>query len=119
MDFRRAAAFQQAGDAPRAVEIYEALLARDQLPAQVHNNLGLIHQDRGQLEQAARELENALAHDPQYSRAHYNLAVLFDRSGDRTRAADHYRAFLEHRGSDQASLTADVTARLAALDTAR
>jgi tetratricopeptide (TPR) repeat protein len=110
---------QEAGDFPRAIEIYEALLARDELPAPVHNNLGLIYQHRGQLEQAAQELENALAHDPQYSPAHYNLAVLFDRSGDRTRAADHYRAFLEHRGSDQASLTTDVTARLAALGAAR
>ena len=117
--FDRAVALQEAGDFDRAVEIYEALLARDELPAQVHNNLGLIYQHGGRLEQAARELENALAHDPQYSRAHYNLAVLFDRSGERARAAEHYRAFLEHRGSDHASLTSDVRARLAALAAAR
>ena len=118
-DFSRALAFQQAGDLAGAIEIYNALLARDELPAESHNNLGLIHQQRGQLEDAAREFDNSLAHDPAYAPAHYNLAVLYDRSGDRGRAAGHYRAFLEHRGQDHARLTPDVTARLAALDAAR
>ena len=185
--FDRAVALQEAGDFDRAVEIYDALLARDEMPAQAHNNLGLIHQQRGQLDEAARGFENALAHDPRYAKAHnnlgllllarnrpdeaaerfstaaaldgrdagplvnlalahkaagrldqagealhaalavspgsapahYNLAVLFDRSGERARAAEHYRAFLEHRGSDHAWLTSDVRARLAALDAAR
>jgi Flp pilus assembly protein TadD len=187
VDFARAVAFQQAGEFPRAIAIYNALLARDEMPAEAHNNLGLIHEQRGQLDEAAREFESALAHDPRYSRAHdnlglmllaqgrpaeaaarfqraavldgrdpgpltnlalahkaagrldqaresllaalaisprsapahYNLAVLYDRSGERARAAGHYRAFLEHRGGDHASLAADVTARLAALDAAR
>ena len=118
-DFARALAFQRAGEIARAIAIYEALLARDQLPAEAHNNLGLIRQDRGKLEDAAREFENSLAHDPGYAPAHYNLAVLYDRAGDRARAGEHYRAFLEHRGNDHASLTPDVTGRLAALDEAR
>jgi tetratricopeptide (TPR) repeat protein len=117
--FGRAVAFQQAGDFPRAIEIYNLLLTRDELPAESHNNLGLIHQQRGQLEDAAREFENALAHDPRYAPAHYNLGVLYDRSNDRGRAAGHYRAFLESRGTDYSARTPDVTTRIAALDAAR
>jgi tetratricopeptide (TPR) repeat protein len=117
--FLRAVAFQQAGELPRAIEIYNLLLTRDELAAESHNNLGLVHQQRGQLEDAAREFENSLAHDPRYAPAHYNLGVLYDRSGERDRAAAHYRAFLEHRGNDHAALTPDVTSRIAALGAAR
>lgn len=186
-DFRRAVRYQEAGDLNRAVEIYQSLLARDALPAEVHNNLGLIHQARGNLDEAAREFQHALMHDPGYAKAHnnfgvlllarhrtgaaissfraasranpsdiasvinlalaqkaaglpeqaaetllyalgvsprsapahYNLAVLYDGSGERARAVEHYRAFLEHRGSAYSSLAADVQARLAELDGGR
>ena len=186
-DFRRAVRYHEAGDLNKAVEIYHSLLARDALPAEVRNNLGLIHQARGDLAEGARELRNALKHNPNYAKAHnnlgvlllaqqrieaamasfraaaaadpadidpiinlglaqkaaglpeqaaetllsalgvsphsapahYNLAVLYDGSGERARAVEHYRAFLEHRGSAHASMATDVEARLAALDGAR
>lgn len=82
-------------------------------------NLALAHKAAGRLDQARESLLAALAISPRSAPAHYNLAVLYDRSGERARAAGHYRAFLEHRGGDHASLAADVTARLAALDAGR
>ncbi len=186
-DFRRAVRSHRAGDLTTAAELYRSLLGRDVLRAQVHNNLGLIYQSRGQFEAAGREFELALTHDPGYAKAHnnfgvvllaqdradaaiarfraaaaldrgdpgptinlalaqkaaglpeqaketlllalgasphsapahYNLAVLYDASGERTRAVEHYRAFLEHRGTAYASQAMDVRARLAALDTVR
>lgn len=186
-DFRRAVRYHEAGDLNRAVEVYQSLLARDALQAEVHNNLGLVHQARGNFDGAAREFQQALSLDPAYAKAHnnfgvlllaqrrieaaiasfqaaaradrsdigslinlglaqkaagwperaaetllsalsisphsalahYNLAVLYDGSGERARASEHYRAFLEHRGSAYASQAADVEARLAALDSSR
>ena len=80
-DFAQALAFEQAGDLGRAIELYTALLARDELPAQVHNNLGLIHHQRGQLEDAVREFENSLAHEPRYAAAAVNLALAHKAAG--------------------------------------
>ena len=110
---------QQRGQLDDAVREFENSLAHDPRYVAAAVNLGLAHKAAGRLDKARDSLLAALAISPGYAPAHYNLAVLYDRSGDRARAAGHYRAFLEHRGGDHASLTTDVTARLAALDAAR
>ena len=42
---------------------YRALLDRDELDPQAHNNLGLLFRDRGMLDQAVREFRRALIID--------------------------------------------------------
>jgi tetratricopeptide (TPR) repeat protein len=185
--FQRAVRLQTAGDLDGAARVYRSLLAEGALPAAAHNNLGLIHQQRGDLARAQQQFELAVRADPEYARgwnnlgvvllagghagaaaerfrraadldprdpdalvnlalavkaaghgeqakeyllqalgldtasapAHYNLAVLYDRVGESARAVEHYRAFLDHAGSEHASRAAAVRARLEALDRSR
>jgi Tfp pilus assembly protein PilF len=94
-DFRRALNYQRAGEFDSAAALYRTLLARDELRAQVHNNLGLIEQQRGRIEEALRHFEQAVLSDPQYARAHNNLGVLLLRQHRIDEAAARFRAAAE------------------------
>ena len=73
-------------------------------------------QAAGRPGQARESLLLALAVAPRHGAAHYNLAVLYDREGEARRAVEHYRAFLEHAGADDAPRAADARARVEALE---
>ena len=60
---RLALYYHRAGDFDRAQAHYRALLDRDELDPQAHNNLGLLFRDRGMLDQAVREFRRALIID--------------------------------------------------------
>ena len=82
-------------------------------------NLALAYKAGGRLEEAKEALLQALVLSPANAPAHYNLAVVYDHSGEPGRAVDHYRSFLEHSGAEHAARTADVRARIEALDRTR
>ena len=67
--------YHRAGDLDRAHSHYRALLERNELDPQVHNNLGLLLRDRGQHQEAIREFERALIIDGGYLTARNNLGV--------------------------------------------
>ena len=48
--FALALYFQRVGDYDKALAQYRQLLEQNDSSAEVHNNLGLLHQDRGQLD---------------------------------------------------------------------
>ena len=54
---------------------YRALLEENEASVEVHNNVGLLHQDRGELDEAVRQFQRAIAIDPKYVKAHNNLGV--------------------------------------------
>ena len=78
-------------------------------------NQALVQKASGQAARATATLLDALAVAPKDPAAHYNLAVLYDESGERSRAVEHYRAFIDTAGPGDAARMAAVRSRLAAL----
>lgn len=68
-----------------AADLYAAMKAQTNLPTSVrvlvHNNLGKVYLERGELSAAQEEFEVALRLNPDYTFAHNNLGVLLIREG--------------------------------------
>jgi tetratricopeptide (TPR) repeat protein len=84
-----------AGDFENALLHYRALLQRNELNAQAHNNLGLLYRDKGLLDEAVREFQRALFIDSGYVTAHNNLGVALLGQGRLDEAAAEFRTVLE------------------------
>lgn len=82
-------------------------------------NLALVEKAAGRSERAKEALLEALVVDPRNAPAHFNLAALYEQSGDTVHAVEHYRAFLEHAGTEHAPRAADARARLDVLTRTR
>ena len=54
--------------------------------------------------------------DKQNAAAHYNLALQYEKGGEAALALDHYRAFLQYAGPEQAAYAADVRFRVQTLE---
>jgi Tfp pilus assembly protein PilF len=80
-DFELAVYYQRSGEFEQSLARYQAVLQRDPLNVEAHNNLGLLYKDKGLLEDAAREFQRALNIDSRYVRAHNNLAVTLLQQG--------------------------------------
>jgi len=70
------------------------LLEENEASAEVHNNLGLLYQDRGDADRAIAEFQRALALAPRYVKAHNNLGVAHLRAGRLEQAAAEFRVAL-------------------------
>jgi tetratricopeptide (TPR) repeat protein len=70
--------------------------------ADVHNMMGVIHHDRGRLEDAREEFRRALALNPHYTEAALNLAVTHNDLGEYEAAQNVYRGAIkrEARGPE-------------------
>ena len=108
--FAAALALQRAGDVAGAIGKYQTLLAEGTRSAQVHNNLGLLHQEQNRLDDAVREFQRAIAIDPRHSKAHNNLGVVRMRQA---RHEDAAIAFRDARRLDSTNLDAWVNLALA------
>jgi hypothetical protein len=75
--------------------LFEQAIARGGPSAFAHFNLGLVHEDEGDLGRARRQYENALRLDPRHAGAHNNVGLLLERQGRHDDALAHYRAALE------------------------
>jgi len=75
--FRLALYYQRSGDFENALLQYRAVLQRDELNAEAHNNLGLLYRDKGLHEEAVREFVRAIAINQRYVKAHNNLGVTY------------------------------------------
>jgi tetratricopeptide (TPR) repeat protein len=71
--------------------------------ADVHNMMGVIHHDKGRLEEARDEFKRALDRNPSYTEASLNLAVTFNDLGEYEKAHQVYRAALarDSRGPNE------------------
>jgi tetratricopeptide (TPR) repeat protein len=83
----------EAGDARRAVRLYEEARLRSPDDPVVHFNLALAVEDTRGPEAALEHYERALALDPAFADAHYNLAGLCEQLGRERDAIRHYRAY--------------------------
>ena len=67
--------YHRAGDFENALQHYRALLQKNELDAQAHNNLGLLYQEKSLLQESARELQRATLIEPRNAGAHNNYGV--------------------------------------------
>jgi Tfp pilus assembly protein PilF len=71
--------------------------------ADVHNMMGVIHHDKGRLEEAREEFKRALDQNPNYTEAALNLAVTYNDLGEYEKAQHVYRGAMvrDSRGPDE------------------
>jgi arylsulfatase A-like enzyme/Tfp pilus assembly protein PilF len=74
----------------RAERVYREALARGLVSAKFHLDLGLIHEQRGELVPAMRELRAALAIDSTNVTARFHLGNLLRRAGRMEQAVEQY-----------------------------
>jgi Tfp pilus assembly protein PilF len=86
--------YHRIGDFENALSRYLALLEQNEASAEVHNNLGVLHQDRGNDAEAIRALQRAITIDPRYVKAHNNLGVVHLRGRRLEQAAAEFRIAL-------------------------
>ena len=99
-DFGVAVYYQRAGDVREALARYQALLRRDDLNIEAHNNLGLLYRGQRQFAGAEREFRRALAIAPHYSRARNNLGVTLLDEGRGAEAAAEFKTLLTAQPGD-------------------
>ncbi len=100
-----------------AAQILRAVVTGQPGNAKALNGLGVLASAKGQPEQAKDYFEQAVASDPNYLMAVYNLAGAYERLGDRARAIETYRSFLD-RWTGALDAAEDARIRLARLETA-
>jgi hypothetical protein len=93
--FQRCVQLSKNAGADAAADCYGRLLHLDPSHAKAHNNLGVLHQRRGDFQAAARCFEDAVRLDPALSEPHVNLGNLHDIRGDPDRAVSCYRRALQ------------------------
>ncbi|HEY3886405.1 MAG TPA: tetratricopeptide repeat protein, partial [Vicinamibacterales bacterium] len=92
-DFELGLYYQRTGNFEQALVHYQAVLARDELNLEAHNNLGRLYLEKGLPDDAIREFQRGVAIDPRYLKAHVNLAAAYfkleryDMSAAESRAA--------------------------------
>lgn len=84
--------------------------------ADAYVNLALAQAAGGQTSDARSSLTRALEIDTHHAAAHYNLALQDEKAGEIALALDHYRAFLQYVGPEQAGYAADVRSRVQVLE---
>ena len=81
---------QHRGDNIDAVANYQKAIALDPSYPAPYNDLGVVLEEQGRLEEARLSYQQALAIDPNYLEAHANLAMLYERMGDKEQAIYHW-----------------------------
>jgi Tfp pilus assembly protein PilF len=87
--------YHRAGDFENALQHYRALLQKNELNAQAHNNLGLLYQEKNLLVESARELARAVFIEPRNVRARNNYGVTLLLQGRVDEAAAQFRTALK------------------------
>ncbi|HTG99412.1 MAG TPA: tetratricopeptide repeat protein [Vicinamibacterales bacterium] len=101
-DLELALYYHRAGDFENALQHYRALLARNELNAQAHNNLGLLYQERNLLRESARELQRAVVIEPRNAgtRNNYGVTLLMLGQVDQAAAEFQTAVWLDPRNLD-------------------
>lgn len=107
-------AAQQRGDKAAALIGYQKAAELDPAYATPHNDLGVLLEADGRLEEAERAYQHALDLNPGYLEAHANIAMFYERMGQREKAIYHWMKRYELGDADNAG-TARAEDRLVAL----
>jgi Tfp pilus assembly protein PilF len=74
-DLELAIQAQRAGDFDGALQRYRTLLEKNELNVQARNNLGILYQEKGLLQDSLRELQRAATIEPRNAGTHNNYGV--------------------------------------------
>ncbi len=74
-----------------ALKYYQQSLMVDPKYYTVHNDLGILYEQKGLDEKAKMEYLAALKANPKYAKAHSNLALLYEKTGDFDKAYYHWK----------------------------
>jgi Tfp pilus assembly protein PilF len=120
-DLELALYYHRTGDYEKALQRYRALLERNELNAQAHNNLGLLYQQRNLLQESARELQRAVVLEPRNAgtRNNYGVTLLMLGQVDRAAAEFQTAVWLEPQNLDALINLSLVQRRTGQLDTAK
>ncbi len=120
-DLELALYYHRAGDFASAMQHYRALLDRNELNAQAHNNLGLLYQERNLLQESARELQRAVVIEPRNASTRNNYGVTLLMLGQVDQAAAEFQTavWLEPRNVDALVNLSLVQRKAAQLDIAK
>jgi len=87
--------FEQVGDIPRAIEMYERAIQASPLSFEAMNNLSLIYEQNGQTERAIELLGRAISVDPELEVGYFNMANHYVRQREWKPALEAYDRVLE------------------------
>ncbi len=81
---------QQRGDQAGALSFYQKAAALDPSYPAPYNDIGVLLEEQGRLEEAEHSYLQALTLNPEYLEAHANLAMLYERMGNKEKAIVHW-----------------------------
>lgn len=81
---------QKAGMPQEALSFYQKALQIDPASCVVCNDLGVVFETLGQIENAEEAYLRAVAIEPNYGKAYYNLALLYEGRGNLQKAAEYW-----------------------------
>ena len=81
---------QRRGDSANALSLYQKAAALDPAYPTPFNDLGVLLESEGRLEEASTSYQKALTLNPNYLEAHANLAMLYERMGEKEKAIYHW-----------------------------
>ncbi len=82
--------YQNAGNLPEAMSLYQKAIAIDPIYADVYNDLGVVYEAAGFGERAEESYLKALKIDPAYLSAYSNLAFFYENKRDLEKAAFYW-----------------------------
>jgi tetratricopeptide (TPR) repeat protein len=85
----------QTGNFQAAEELLRRILVIHPYNPGIHNNLGLILYDKGQIEEAIKHFQRAIILEPGLADAYYNLGIGFERKGQLDKAITCYQKTIE------------------------
>jgi DNA-binding transcriptional MerR regulator len=83
------------GDDAGAEQLYARALEIDTRQPEAHYNIGYVLLERGQPRRAVSYFEKAIASDSRFADAHYNLAMAYEQVGERAKARQHWKRYLD------------------------
>ena len=81
---------QRRGDKASALSLYQKAAALDPAYPTPLNDIGVLLDEQGRLEEASQTYQKALSLNPNYLEAHANLAMLYERMGEKEKAIFHW-----------------------------
>lgn len=81
---------QQRGDTAGALSDYQKAAALDPSYPTPHNDIGVLLEGAGWLQEAEQAYHRALALNPNYLEPHANVAMLYEQMGQREKAISHW-----------------------------
>ena len=79
----------------RAETLLEKAVAIDPKLDEGYLQLGMIHSERGDFEQAIRDYKEAIDVNPRLGEAHRELGMMYQRTGDRAKAQEEFETYKE------------------------